>query len=234
MEALMFEWWRVCFLVFCGKYRKECPPSASHTFREGRGAQTNVLWGLQGLALVHLPYICLTHMCSTESVDEGLSFSSGGLWSNTMVSVLARQNPLDRMISERDTGGDVGAAVESGRPGGQRGAPPVLQNSHGRCWPDIWKHGWILWTLSFLSTWSSGDRSKNVNITSDLEYCSAGVLVHKHLLAALKTHTQTWVQGYQLACSSHLAWHVDGVLQQSFNLVQFLLDVVSLFDFHKP
>lgn len=44
------------------------------------------------------------------------------------------------------------------------------------CVPDIliglWKHGWILWTLSSLSTWSSGDRSKNVNITSDLEYCS--------------------------------------------------------------
>lgn len=42
-----------------------------------------------------------TNVCSTESVDEGLSFSSGRLWSNTMVSVLARQNPLDRMISKR-------------------------------------------------------------------------------------------------------------------------------------
>lgn len=37
-----------------------------------------------------------------------------------MVSVLARQNPLDRMISKRDTGGDVAAAVESGGLGGQR------------------------------------------------------------------------------------------------------------------
>lgn len=43
-----------------------------------------------------------THICSTESVDEGLSFSSGRLWSNTMVSVLARQNPLDRMISTKE------------------------------------------------------------------------------------------------------------------------------------
>lgn len=42
-----------------------------------------------------------THKCSAESVDEGLSFSSGGLSSNTMVSVLARQNPLDLMISEK-------------------------------------------------------------------------------------------------------------------------------------
>lgn len=41
------------------------------------------------------------HMCSTESVDEGLSFSSGRLWSNTIVSVLAKQNPLDRMISKK-------------------------------------------------------------------------------------------------------------------------------------
>lgn len=50
----------------------------------------------------------------------------------------------------------------------------VLQQT-ARYAPDIliglWKHGWILWTLSFLSTWSSGDRSKKVNITSDLEYC---------------------------------------------------------------
>lgn len=83
------------------------------------------------MASVHLTHICLTHICSTESVDEGLSFSSGGLWSNTMVSVLARQNPLDRMISERDTGGDVGAAVESGGPGGQRGLRPCCKTPTG-------------------------------------------------------------------------------------------------------
>lgn len=40
-----------------------------------------------------------THKCSAESVDDGLSFSSRELSSNTMVSVLARQNPLDLMIS---------------------------------------------------------------------------------------------------------------------------------------
>lgn len=34
---------------------------------------------------------------------------------------------------------------------------------------ELWKHGWILWTLSFLRTWSSGERSKNVRTTSDLE-----------------------------------------------------------------
>lgn len=117
------------------------------------------------------------------------------------------------------------------------GAPPMLQNTNRR-WPDIltglWKHGWILWTLSFLSTWSSGDRSKNVNITSDLEYCSVRVLVGEHLLSALKTDTLTPVSWHPLTCSSHLARHVDGVLQQSFHLVQFLLDVVGLFDFYKP
>ena len=46
--------------------------------------------------------------------------------------------------------------------------------SQGCSLPDIlmglWKHGWILWTLSFLRTWSSGDLSKNVNMTSDLAY----------------------------------------------------------------
>lgn len=87
-----------------------------------------------GPASVHLSYICLffpTHMCSTESVDEGLSFSSGGLWSKTMVSVLARQNPLERMISKRDTGGDVGAAVESGGLGAQRGLHPCCKTPTG-------------------------------------------------------------------------------------------------------
>lgn len=243
MGASTFEWWREgLVLVFCGKYREECLPSASHTPKEGRGAQTNFLWELQGLA--RLQYICHTfvffsptHMCSTESVDEGLSFSSGGLWSNTMVSVLARQNPLERMISKRDTGGDVGAAVESGGLGAQRGLRPCRKTTSRR-WPDIltglWKQGWIRWTLSFLSTWSSGDRSKNVNMTSDLEYCSVRVLVGKHLRSALKTDTLTGLKCYQLARGSHLARHVDGVLQQPFHLVQFLLDVVGLFDFHKP
>lgn len=56
--------------------------------------------------------VLVTHVCSTESVDEGLSFSSGRLWSNKMVSVLARQNPLDRMISV-DTECDIGSAVRS-------------------------------------------------------------------------------------------------------------------------
>lgn len=40
-----------------------------------------------------------THEWSAESVDEGLSFSWGMLSSNTMVSVLAKQKPLDLMIS---------------------------------------------------------------------------------------------------------------------------------------
>lgn len=121
-----------------------------------------------------------THVCSTESVDEGLSFSSGGLWSNTMVSVLARQNPLDRMISEKGTEFSIGSAVRSSQHQQRRHLRVTKE-----CWfhvPDIliglWKHGWILWTLSFLSTWSSGDRSKKVNITSDLEYCRATVFSH--------------------------------------------------------
>lgn len=40
-----------------------------------------------------------TYECWAESVEEGLSLSSGMLSSNTMVSVFARQNPLDLMIS---------------------------------------------------------------------------------------------------------------------------------------
>ena len=40
-----------------------------------------------------------THECSAESVEEGLSLSCGTFSSNTMVSVLARQNPLDLIIS---------------------------------------------------------------------------------------------------------------------------------------
>ena len=101
------------FLVFTGKFGEECLPSASHTPREGRGAQTQTscrgsgVWAGFSAFYIHLSFFP-THICSTESVDEGLSFSSGGLWSNTMVSVLARQNPLERMISKSDRGGDAG------------------------------------------------------------------------------------------------------------------------------
>lgn len=49
-----------------------------------------------------------------------------------------------------------------------------------------------------------------------------------------QTSALTSVKCYQLTCSSHLARHVDGVLQKSLHLVQFLLNVVSLFYFHKP
>lgn len=42
-----------------------------------------------------------THESSVESVEEGLSLSCGTFWSNTMVSVFARQNPFDLMISEK-------------------------------------------------------------------------------------------------------------------------------------
>lgn len=41
----------------------------------------------------------VTYECWAESVEEGLSLSSGMLSSNTIVSVFARQNPLDLMIS---------------------------------------------------------------------------------------------------------------------------------------
>lgn len=94
-------------LLFSGKCSEECRPSAPLTRpgkEEGHGhtsCRGSGVW--RGFF-----YPPPTHMCSTESVDEGLSFSSGGLWSNTMVSVLARQNPLDRMISKRDTEGGVG------------------------------------------------------------------------------------------------------------------------------
>lgn len=110
------------FLLFCGKHREECLPPASRTHPGKEEEQTDFLWELQILA--RIPYIDHTfkaftppphtHICSTESVDEGLSFSSGGLWSKTMVSVLARQNPLDRMISKRDTEGDAGHRGQRG------------------------------------------------------------------------------------------------------------------------
>lgn len=108
------------FLLFCGEHGEECLPPASHTPREGRGARTHFLWERRGLARIHrlehtFKSLLHTHIWSTESVDEGLSFSSGGLWSKTMVSVLARQNPLDRMISKRDTEGDVGHGGQRGR-----------------------------------------------------------------------------------------------------------------------
>lgn len=116
------------FHLFCclvGSTGEECLPPASHTPREGRGARTNFLWELPGSA--RLPHTFKsfphTHVWSTESVDEGLSFSSGGLWSKTMVSVLARQNPLDRMISKRDTEGGVGHRGRRGQPPGQ--PPPT-------------------------------------------------------------------------------------------------------------
>lgn len=107
------------FLLFCGEQREECLPPASHTPREGRGARTHFLWELQALARIQglehtFKSFLHTHMWSTESVDEGLSFSSGGLWSKTMVSVLARQNPLDRMISKRDTKVRLDAGVSGG------------------------------------------------------------------------------------------------------------------------
>lgn len=112
----------------------------------------------------------LTHKCSAESVDEGLSFSSGGLSSNTMVSVLARQNPLDLMISEKYE--DTWSALLSAWLLPRWSVAPLtrLQLHPPEILMGLWMHGWILCTLSFLSTWSSGDRSKKVSITSDLEY----------------------------------------------------------------
>lgn len=43
------------FLLFCGKYREECLPPASHTHPGKEEEQTNFLWELQILA--RLPYI---------------------------------------------------------------------------------------------------------------------------------------------------------------------------------
>lgn len=82
----------------------------------------NVIKGLlhQSFFTVHFLYVYVhrdldwddtegmsdTYECWAESVEEGLSLSSGTLSSNTMVSVFARQNPLDLMISvEMSTNG---------------------------------------------------------------------------------------------------------------------------------
>lgn len=40
-----------------------------------------------------------TYKCSAESTSRCFSFPLGILWSMTIVSVLAKQNPFDRMIS---------------------------------------------------------------------------------------------------------------------------------------
>lgn len=56
------------------------------------------LWSRRGIIRM-CTRIKDTYEWSAESVDEGLSFSWGMLSSNTMVSVLAKQKPLDLMIS---------------------------------------------------------------------------------------------------------------------------------------
>lgn len=43
--------------------------------------------------------ILYTYKCSAASVSRCLSFPFGILWSITIVSVLAKQKPLDRIIS---------------------------------------------------------------------------------------------------------------------------------------
>lgn len=121
VEASKFEWWRVFLVASIERNVFLLPhthPGKEEVHRKTSCGSSRVRPAFSSFN-IHLSFFP-THICSTESVDEGLSFSSGGLWSNTMVSVLARQNPLDRMISKRDTGGDVAAAVESGGLGGQR------------------------------------------------------------------------------------------------------------------
>lgn len=107
---------------------------------------------------------------------------------------------------------------------------PHYEKTHGNkggCIPDmltvLGKHGWILCTLSFLSTWSSGDRSKNVNTTSDLEYwepqkaclshqgrqhCNvAGMCMHACGCRGQHFH------GDRPHPRTHLPGHVDSILQ---------------------
>lgn len=63
---------------------------------------------LQPLALANsseIPSVKLysnqrTYKCSVESTPRCCSFPFGILWSITIVSVFAKQNPLDLMISE--------------------------------------------------------------------------------------------------------------------------------------
>lgn len=95
----------------------------------------------------------------------------------------------------------------------------VLQQTAGHS-PDIlmglWMHGWILWTLSFLSTWSSGERSKNVNITSDLEYCcccqNISHLAKSFYLIIINKQKRT-LYITPLYKNTDLEWHVDCILQ---------------------
>lgn len=157
------------------------------------------------------------------------------LWSNTMVSVLARQNPFDRMISERYKV-QHHIIIRWVTMTSILMSPSLCYNrKNNKHVPDIliglWKHGWILWTLSFLSTWSNGDRSKNVNMTSDLEYCwREGYRV---IWVSQQVLMQTILRSI-FNFKAYLARHVDSILQKSFHLVQFLFNVICLFDFHQP
>lgn len=49
----------------------------------------------------HDSWINHTYKCSAESTSRCFSFPLGILWSMTIVSVFAKQNPFDRMISVR-------------------------------------------------------------------------------------------------------------------------------------
>lgn len=68
----------------------------------GNEPQPLALAGGSRIPSAKLPSSQCTYTCSAGSTPRCCSFPFGILWSITMVSVLAKQNPLDLMISENE------------------------------------------------------------------------------------------------------------------------------------
>lgn len=157
-----------------------------------------------------------THVCSTESVDEGLSFSSGILWSNTMVSVLARQNPLDRMISAK------------------------CREEYYIILKEIMKNNWnvVIFTLNkymYLISWLDCQsmagfcglcRSLAPDPGATAQRKSASPLIWNtkergFWVQSLCSHVRSFYKSiwHAIRWNTNLAWHVDCILQQPFHFV---------------
>lgn len=71
-----------------------------------------------------------TYRCSVGSTARGWSLPLGIPWSITIVSVFARQNPLDRMISENESGAGRSRKGSALDPDALTLPPPTAPSAH--------------------------------------------------------------------------------------------------------